>query len=99
MFIRNYPKEIKAFYMKLNPDGRTVAATDLIVPGVRWPPAELLILLLCPWDSLTVRFLCFLRASAMFVRIRVLVLRWGGVLCLSAADWRADRWFAKGGQP
>jgi asparaginyl-tRNA synthetase len=34
VFIRDYPKDIKAFYMKLNPDGRTVAATDLIVPGV-----------------------------------------------------------------
>ena len=30
----NYPKEIKSFYMKQNPDGKTVAATDLLVPGV-----------------------------------------------------------------
>ena len=30
----NYPKDIKSFYMKQNPDGRTVAATDLLVPGV-----------------------------------------------------------------
>ena len=30
----NYPKEIKAFYMKLNPDGKTVAAMDVLVPGV-----------------------------------------------------------------
>jgi aspartyl/asparaginyl-tRNA synthetase len=34
VFIRNYPKEIKSFYMKLNDDGKTVAAMDLIVPGV-----------------------------------------------------------------
>ena len=32
--IRNYPKEIKSFYMKQNADGKTVAATDLLVPGV-----------------------------------------------------------------
>ncbi len=30
----NYPKEIKAFYMKLNEDGRTVAAMDCLVPGI-----------------------------------------------------------------
>ncbi len=30
----NYPKEIKAFYMRLNDDGRTVAAMDVLVPGV-----------------------------------------------------------------
>ena len=30
----NYPKEIKAFYMKLNPDGKTVAAMDVLVPKV-----------------------------------------------------------------
>lgn len=30
----NYPKEIKSFYMKQNPDGKTVAAVDLLVPGV-----------------------------------------------------------------
>ncbi|QDZ25788.1 asparagine--tRNA ligase [Chloropicon primus] len=30
----NYPKEIKAFYMKLNDDGKTVAAMDVLVPGV-----------------------------------------------------------------
>ena len=34
VFVVNYPKDIKSFYMKLNPDGRTVAATDLLVPGV-----------------------------------------------------------------
>ncbi len=34
VFLINYPKEIKSFYMKLNPDGKTVAATDLLVPGV-----------------------------------------------------------------
>ena len=34
VFVVNYPKDIKAFYMKLNPDGKTVAATDLLVPGV-----------------------------------------------------------------
>jgi len=30
----NYPKDIKAFYMRLNDDGRTVAAMDVLVPGV-----------------------------------------------------------------
>ncbi len=34
VFVIDYPKEIKAFYMKLNPDGKTVAAMDLLVPGV-----------------------------------------------------------------
>ena len=34
VFIINYPKAIKSFYMKQNPDGKTVAATDLLVPGV-----------------------------------------------------------------
>lgn len=34
VFVYNYPKEIKAFYMRLNDDNRTVAATDLLVPGV-----------------------------------------------------------------
>lgn len=34
IFLINYPKEIKSFYMKQNPDGKTVAATDLLVPGV-----------------------------------------------------------------
>ncbi len=34
VFVINYPKEIKAFYMKLNDDGKTVAAVDLLVPGV-----------------------------------------------------------------
>ncbi len=34
VFIVNYPKDIKAFYMKQNSDGKTVAATDLLVPGV-----------------------------------------------------------------
>lgn len=34
VFVTDYPKEIKAFYMKLNPDKKTVAAMDLLVPGV-----------------------------------------------------------------
>jgi asparaginyl-tRNA synthetase len=34
VFVVDYPKEIKAFYMRQNPDGRTVAAMDLLVPGV-----------------------------------------------------------------
>lgn len=34
LFITDYPKEIKAFYMRLNEDKRTVAAMDLLVPGV-----------------------------------------------------------------
>ncbi len=34
VFLINYPKEIKSFYMKQNADGKTVAATDLLVPGV-----------------------------------------------------------------
>ncbi len=34
VFLINYPKGIKSFYMKQNPDGKTVAATDLLVPGV-----------------------------------------------------------------
>ena len=34
VFLINYPKDIKAFYMRLNDDGRTVAACDLLVPGV-----------------------------------------------------------------
>lgn len=33
-FVTNYPKEIKAFYMRLNDDGKTVAAADLLAPGV-----------------------------------------------------------------
>ena len=32
--VYNYPKDIKAFYMKLNPDGKTVAAVDILVPGI-----------------------------------------------------------------
>ena len=32
--VRDYPKEIKAFYMRLNDDGRTVAAMDVLVPGI-----------------------------------------------------------------
>ena len=32
--VTDYPKEIKAFYMKLNPDGKTVAAMDVLVPGI-----------------------------------------------------------------
>ena len=34
VFLTNYPKEIKSFYMKQNADGKTVAATDLLVPTV-----------------------------------------------------------------
>jgi asparaginyl-tRNA synthetase len=34
VFVTDYPKEIKAFYMKLNDDGKTVAAVDCLVPGV-----------------------------------------------------------------
>ncbi len=34
VFVTDYPKEIKAFYMRLNDDGKTVAAVDLLVPGV-----------------------------------------------------------------
>ncbi|MGE5653232.1 MAG: asparagine--tRNA ligase [Bacillota bacterium] len=34
VFVYNYPKEIKAFYMRQNEDGKTVAACDLLVPGV-----------------------------------------------------------------
>lgn len=34
VFVTNYPKEIKAFYMRLNDDKKTVAAVDLLVPGV-----------------------------------------------------------------
>lgn len=33
-FVTNYPKEIKAFYMKQNDDNKTVAAVDLLVPGI-----------------------------------------------------------------
>ena len=33
--VTDYPKEIKAFYMKLNDDGKTVAAMDMLVPRVR----------------------------------------------------------------
>jgi asparaginyl-tRNA synthetase len=32
--VYDYPKDIKAFYMKLNEDGKTVAAMDVLVPGV-----------------------------------------------------------------
>ncbi len=34
VFVTDYPKEIKAFYMKLNDDGKTVAAMDCLVPGI-----------------------------------------------------------------
>lgn len=34
VFVYDYPKEIKAFYMKLNEDGKTVAAVDCLVPGI-----------------------------------------------------------------
>jgi asparaginyl-tRNA synthetase len=33
VFVKNWPKDIKSYYMKLNPDGETVAAVDLEVPG------------------------------------------------------------------
>ena len=34
VFLINYPKDIKAFYMRMNDDGKTVAACDLLVPAV-----------------------------------------------------------------
>ncbi|MBE6752898.1 MAG: asparagine--tRNA ligase [Ruminococcaceae bacterium] len=34
VFVTDYPKEIKSFYMRLNDDGKTVAAADLLVPGI-----------------------------------------------------------------
>jgi asparaginyl-tRNA synthetase len=34
VFVTDYPAEIKAFYMKQNPDGKTVAAVDCLVPGI-----------------------------------------------------------------
>lgn len=34
VFVTDYPREIKAFYMKMNPDGKTVAAVDCLVPGI-----------------------------------------------------------------
>ena len=34
VMVTDYPKEIKAFYMKLNPDNKTVAAVDVLVPGI-----------------------------------------------------------------
>ena len=34
VFVTDYPSEIKAFYMKQNPDGKTVAASDLLAPGI-----------------------------------------------------------------
>src|SRR5699024_9953091 len=34
VFVTDYPQEIKAFYMKLNQDGKTVAAADLLAPGI-----------------------------------------------------------------
>ena len=34
VFVTDYPKDIKAFYMRLNDDGKTVAACDMLVPGV-----------------------------------------------------------------
>ena len=34
VFVTDYPKEIKSFYMRLNDDGKTVAAADMLVPGV-----------------------------------------------------------------
>jgi asparaginyl-tRNA synthetase len=34
VFVTDYPKDIKAFYMRLNDDGKTVAAMDLLAPGI-----------------------------------------------------------------
>ena len=34
IFVTDYPKEIKAFYMRANEDGKTVAACDMLVPGI-----------------------------------------------------------------
>ncbi|MBQ5649719.1 MAG: asparagine--tRNA ligase, partial [Clostridia bacterium] len=34
VFVTDYPRDIKAFYMRLNDDGKTVAAMDMLVPGV-----------------------------------------------------------------
>ena len=34
VFVTDYPQEIKAFYMRLNDDGKTVAAADMLVPGI-----------------------------------------------------------------
>ena len=34
VFVADYPKEIKAFYMRMNEDGKTVAAADMLVPGI-----------------------------------------------------------------
>ncbi|MDF2845941.1 MAG: asparaginyl-tRNA synthetase, partial [Herbinix sp.] len=34
VFVTDYPKDIKAFYMKMNDDNKTVAAMDLLVPGI-----------------------------------------------------------------
>ena len=34
MIVMNYPKDIKAFYMRVNDDGRTVAAMDVLAPGI-----------------------------------------------------------------
>ena len=34
VFVTDYPKQIKAFYMRQNDDGKTVAAVDLLVPGI-----------------------------------------------------------------
>ena len=34
VFVTDYPKEIKSFYMRQNEDGRTVAAADMLVPGI-----------------------------------------------------------------
>jgi asparaginyl-tRNA synthetase len=34
VIVKNYPKDIKAFYMRMNPDGKTVAAMDILFPGI-----------------------------------------------------------------
>ncbi len=34
VILQNYPKDIKAFYMRMNEDGKTVAAMDILAPGI-----------------------------------------------------------------
>uniref|UniRef100_A0A7N2N2A2 Aminoacyl-tRNA synthetase class II (D/K/N) domain-containing protein n=1 Tax=Quercus lobata TaxID=97700 RepID=A0A7N2N2A2_QUELO len=47
VIIRDYPKEIKAFYMRQNDDGKTVAAMDMLVP--RWVIPQKVIDVYCCW--------------------------------------------------
>ena len=44
VIVYNYPKDIKAFYMRLNDDGKTVAAMDVLVPKVSWLPLTFYVL-------------------------------------------------------